>query len=83
MSFLFRTISACVQPSMRSFFVRKESLLCSYRFLFELESEQVMKSFQGLSGYLHGGRAPAGTRGLADVVDTLLQDGVLQHWLGR
>jgi hypothetical protein len=42
-----------------------------------------MKSFQGLSGYLHGGRAPAGTRGLADVVDTLLQDGVLQHWLGR
>jgi hypothetical protein len=66
--------------------VEKESLLCSYRFLFELDSRQVVKSFQGLAKYLTRSQSEPRVgmlKNLAEVVNNLQETGVLQHWLGR
>jgi hypothetical protein len=66
--------------------VEKESLLCSYRFLFELDSCQVVKSFQGLAKYLNRSQTEPRVgmlKNLAEVVNNLQETGVLQHWLGR
>ena len=46
-----------------------------------------MQSFQGLAKYLCGPRAPtnsAGTiRNMAEILNQILDEGVLQHWLGK